>query len=232
MPDRHDTVTCRLVALLYGAELARLVDRQLRAEPVRVFLVAGEQHAELVDAGDDFVHQDALAVLQVPVAAGELVHRDDGRIARVIGVVHGRPVHDLGALPHRQVVGDRDGLAVRDQEAVEVAGLGRPGAHARGRAGLHQVDSRAAAEVEALAVAREILFVRAPAELGGLLAFAHEAVDRPGVDELVELLRLRCELRVALGDVDDLDAERARELRPVVASTWASRRRRRCRRRC
>ena len=101
-------------------------------------------------------------------------------------------------------------------------GLRRPGAHARGRAGLHQVDSRAGAEVVALAVAREVLLVRAPAELGGLLAFADEAVHRPGVDEFVDLLRLRGQLRVALGDVDHLDAELARELPPLLARLGAA----------
>src|SRR5256885_10440038 len=97
-----------------------------------------------------------------------------------------------------------------------MSGPRSPGAHARGRAGLHEVDRATAAEMVALAVGREVLLVRAPAELRGLLAFAHESIHRPGVDEFVELLRLRRELRVALGNVNDLDPELARELTPVL----------------
>src|SRR3954469_10666454 len=100
---------------------------------------------------------------------------------------------------------------------MEVDSLRRPGAHARGRAGLHEVDRGATTEVVALAVTRKVLLVRAPAELGRLLAFAHETIHRPGVDEFVELLGLVGELRVALGDVDHPDAELARQLAPVFA---------------
>ena len=170
-------------------EPPRLLDRQLRAVPVGVALVAGEQHAELVHALDDLLHHDALALLQLPVAARPARARKHRGVAGVIGVVHGRAVLDLLALPDRQVVGDRDRLAVRDQEAVERPGERCPGAHAGRRARLHQVDRAAAAEVVPLAVARPVLLVRAPAELGRLRALADEAVDRPGVDELAELLR-------------------------------------------
>src|SRR5688572_5972218 len=100
---------------------------------------------------------------------------------------------------------------------MEVAGARRPRAHASRGAGLHEVDRRTVAGVVPLAVARKVLLVGTPAELCRLLPFAHETVHRPGVLELVELLRLRGELRVALGDVDHLDAELARELAPVVA---------------
>ena len=47
----------------------------------------------------------------------------------------------------------------------------------------------------------------APAEFGGLQAFRNEAFDRPGVREHVQRLRRLGALRVALGDVDALDAE-------------------------
>ena len=106
--------------------------------------------------------------------------------------------------------------------------LRRPGAHARARARLHQVDRRQAAEIVALAVAREVALVRAPAQLGRLRALADEAVHRPGVDELARLLGLVGDLRVALGDVDDLDAELARERRPSRRARSACRRPRRC----
>ena len=60
-------------------------------------------------------------------------------------------------------------------------------------------------------VLRERLLVRAPAHLGGRGAFLAEALDRPGVHEFVDLLRLVGDLGVALGAVDDLHAELLRE---------------------
>ena len=53
---------------------------------------------------------------------------------------------------------------------------------------------------------RQLLLVRAPAHLGRGRAFLAEALDAPGVDELVDLLRLVGDLRVALAAVDDLHA--------------------------
>ena len=54
--------------------------------------------------------------------------------------------------------------------------------------------------------------MRAPAHLGRRRAFFAEALDAPGVDELVDLLRLVGDLRVALGAMDDLHAEFLRQL--------------------
>src|SRR5215469_8072688 len=56
-----------------------------------------------------------------------------------------------------------------------------------------------------------------PAELGRLRAFADEAVDRPGVDEFARVFRDRRDLRIALRDMDHLDAEPLCEARPTVA---------------
>ncbi len=106
---------------------------------------------------------------------------------------------------------------MRDAEAMKMAGARCPGAHAGTGAGLHQVDRRQAAEVMALAVARKVALVRAPAHLTRLRALADEALDRPGVDEFARLLRLGRDLRVALGDVDDLHAEAAGQLAPFGA---------------
>src|SRR5450759_229817 len=66
-----------------------------------------------------------------------------------------------------------------------------------------------------LAVTRKMLFVRAPAELARLRAFADEAVDRPGVDELTAALRGMRRLRVALGAMDHLDAQFHCQTRPL-----------------
>ena len=116
---------------------------------------AREQHAELVDAADDLLVENSLALLQLPVAARELVHRQHRVVARVIGVVHGRPVHDLAAFAMREVVRDRDRLAVRDQKAVERPGFRRPRAHARAGAGLQQIDRALRAEVVPTALRRQ-----------------------------------------------------------------------------
>ena len=51
----------------------RLVDRQPRAVPVDALGMAHQQHAQLVGAGDDLVHHQPLAALQLPVLAGEFV---------------------------------------------------------------------------------------------------------------------------------------------------------------
>src|ERR1700738_2546264 len=61
-------------------------------------------------------------------------------------------------------------------------------------------------------------FMVPPAELGRLRAFADKAVDRPGVDEFARLFRDQRYLRVALGDVDDLDAEPRGETSPIAAA--------------
>ena len=123
------------------------------------------------------------------------------RRCRVIGVVAGRPVHDLAVLAHGEVVGDRDRLVVRDEEAVLRARRRAPGAHARVGAGLQQIDRRVAAGVVRAGVLRHPLLMRAPAELGRLQAFRDEALDRPGVDEDVHAasrIVARCVSRSAM----------------------------------
>src|SRR5580692_10091251 len=67
------------------------------------------------------------------------------------------------------------------------------------------------------AVLRQLLLVRAPAELGRLHPFGEEALDRPGIDEDLDRLRLLGTLGVALGDMDAFDAEALGKLAPVFA---------------
>ena len=150
-------------------------------------------------------------------APRHLVQRQHGVVARVVGVVAGRPVDDLAALAQREVVGDRDRLVVGHQEAVLGLRGRRPGAHARAGARPRQVDRGVAAEIVPVAVRRHVLLVRAPAELGRLQAFRAEALDRPGVDEHAARLRLARALGVALGDVDALDADALHQPRPLLA---------------
>src|ERR1700675_633816 len=106
---------------------------------------------------------------------------------------------------------------MRDQESVEMPRLRSPGADPGARAGPVQIDRAARALLVPSAVRREMLLVRAPAELGRLSPFADEAVDRPGIDELVRNLGHIGDLRVALGDMDDLDAEGLGKLGPGLA---------------
>ena len=179
--------------------------------------MAHQQHAELVAARGDLVDDQALALLLLEVLTRQFVHRHDRLVARVIGVVDGRAIDGLLAVMHGQVIGDRDRFVVRDDVAVERPLDRRPGAHLGEQARTVQVDRRVAAERVALAVGRQRLLVRAPAHLGGLAALGNEAVDRPGVDELAHLLRPGRDLRVALGDVDHLDAQALGELAPALA---------------
>jgi hypothetical protein len=60
-------------------------------------------------------------------------------------------------------------------------------------------------------------FVGAPAEFGRLQAFRDEALDRPGVPERVERLRVLGALGIALGDVHALDADLLHQLGPAFA---------------
>jgi hypothetical protein len=59
--------------------------------------------------------------------------------------------------------------------------------------------------------------VRAPAEFGRLHPFGREPLDRPGVDEHAHRFFGGGALRVALGDVDALDAHALHEPRPLFA---------------
>ena len=54
----------------------------------------------------------APARLYVERVALELVQAQDGVVARVVGVVTGRPVDDLAPLPQREIVRDADRLVV------------------------------------------------------------------------------------------------------------------------
>ena len=199
-----------------GRELARLVDVELRAVPVGALLVAHQQHAELVDAVGDLVDHQALALLLVPgscrrTRAPTASPRRTGgrRSARSAGR---RP---CVAVAQREVVGDRDRFVVRDQEAVERPLDRRPGAHARdqARAGSGRSPRRSRTRGARRRGGSAFSCVPQPSSAGWQPS-RDEAVDRPGVDELADLLGLLGDLGVALGDVDHLDAEVARQLAP------------------
>src|SRR5450759_649818 len=102
-------------------------------------------------------------------------------------------------------------------------GLGCPGSHTRTRARTIQVDRTAGSVFVSAAIRREMPLVRAPAEFGRLRALAHEALHRPGVDELVRLLGHVCDLSIALGDMNDLDTQGVGKLGPLLSAGGISR---------
>src|ERR1700734_163992 len=103
---------------------------------------------------------------------------------------------------------------MRDQEAGGMPRLGGPRADAGAGAGTIEVKRAARTVGVASPVHGKMPLVRAPSEFGRLRSFADEAVDRPGIDELVRLLRHVGHLGVAFGDMHDLDAEGLAKPRP------------------
>src|SRR5579883_827755 len=103
-----------------------------------------------------------------------------------------------------------------DEKAVLSERRRRPGAHARIGPRLVEIDRRAATRLVEAGIGRKPCLMRPPAELGRLHALGEKALDRPGVDEDIARLRLLGALRVALGDMDALDAEALGELAPFL----------------
>ncbi len=106
---------------------------------------------------------------------------------------------------------------MRDEKSVEVSRRRRPRAHTGAGARPIQVDGTARAGFVPPAVGRKMLLMRAPPQLRRLRAFADKTIDRPGIHEFVGLLRHIGNLGVAFGHVNDLDAQRLRQLRPAGA---------------
>ena len=155
--------------------------------------------------------------LHLPAASLELHRREHGVVAGVVHEHHRRAVGDLAALAQRELVGDREHFVVRDQQALVAAHRGRPAAREGAAAGARQVQ-RARALAVLARVARQVLFVRADGQFHRLHQLADEAVDGPGVDELVVALGLVAGLRVALGDLDHRDFQFLRQVRPVLVA--------------
>src|SRR5882757_10629875 len=101
---------------------------------------------------------------------------------------------------------------------MKVPGFGSPRTNARTGAGAIQVYGTTGSGLMPSAVRGKMLLVSAPSEFGRLRTFADETVDRPGVDELVHLLRHVGHLGVALGDMNDFDAKPVGQLCPVRSS--------------
>ena len=104
IPESTATHTWKPVAPLCGASSrASWIDSR---EPNQYAIgVTCEQHAELVDAFDDLLVENPLLLLHPPVAPGQFVHRQHRIVARMIGVMHRRPLHDLAAFTMREIIG-------------------------------------------------------------------------------------------------------------------------------
>src|SRR5204863_7984006 len=105
---------------------------------------------------------------------------EDGVVARVIGVVHRRPVARRVGRADAEVLGDRDRFGMRDEKALLRARARHPAANARARPGALKVDRGPTALLVAKAVVGEATLVTAPAELARLQRFVDERIDRPG----------------------------------------------------
>ncbi len=105
-----------------GHVASRFRDRELRAIPVGIPGVACEQHAEFVHAGDDLRADDPAHRLRHPAAALEFERRQHRVVTGVVDEHHRRPVLEFRPLAQRQVVGDREDLVVRHQQALVAAG--------------------------------------------------------------------------------------------------------------
>src|SRR5271163_1004258 len=88
-------------------EPARLGDGQLRTIPIGILRVPGEQHTEFIDSLRDLAHHDAFAILQMPIAAGELMYGQHRAVAWMVGVMSRRPVRERVAVHHRVKVRQR-----------------------------------------------------------------------------------------------------------------------------
>ena len=130
-------------------------------------------------------------------------------VARTIRVVNRRAVDRLAVLPDRELLGDGERLAVADDHADDVVVGRHPARDERVHAHARQADLAPGAVGMLERQRRQFLFVRAPAHLGRRRPFLAEALDAPGVEELVDLLGPIGDLRVALAAMDDLDAKLA-----------------------
>ena len=126
--------------------------------------MAVEQDAELVDAVDNVVlAQDVPGLLRHPAATRHLMQREDGVVARMIGVVAGRPIDHPAVIVQREVVGDRDRLVVRHQKPVLGLRGRRPGSNPGAGARARQIDRGITAELMMMRPGRHGLFVGPPA---------------------------------------------------------------------
>ncbi len=129
------------------------------------------------------------------------------RVARAISVVDGGPVNRLAVFPNGELFGDGERLAVAHDHADNVVIRWHPGGDVRVDAHPRQADLALGAFRMLVGVGGQFFLMRAPAHLRGGGPLLPEALDAPGIDELVHLFGLIRDLRVALAAVNHLDAE-------------------------
>ena len=206
--------------VLVGRELAGLLQRQPRAVPVGVLVVAVEQHAEFVDAVDQFVLvEHVVHRLRLAAGAEHLVQRQHRVVARVIGIVAGRAVVHLAVLAaHGEVVGDRDRLVVGDEEAV----LRRRASGTRcARACWRRAARDRSPPCEPFLCFLAFFGIHFSCVPQPSSAGCRPSEMKPSTDQVFQNtlsgFGLLGALRVALGDVDALDADLLHQLRPAFA---------------
>ena len=136
-------------------------------------------------------------------------------IARQVRIMNGGPVQQRAVLLQRQVVGNRDRLAMRHQKALVGPLQRRPAAHLGRQPGTVQINSGIATVAVAHGIGRPMAFMAAPAQLGRLQTFADEAIHRPGVDKLLRLPVPAGGLAVTLGNVNSAYRQTLRQRGPV-----------------
>ncbi|OIR04280.1 hypothetical protein GALL_134800 [mine drainage metagenome] len=172
--------------------------------------MAHDQGAENVGARRDLVVHDPELRLELVVVAAQLIERADGLVAGAVGVVDGRAVRGLLAVPHREAVGDGEGFAVANDHAEDRV-VGNPGPNPGVHAHAREADLVSRPLLVLVRIGRQPLLMRAPAQFRRRRALLAETLDRPGVHKLVDLLGLVGDLCVALAAVDDLHPQRLGE---------------------
>ena len=118
----------------------------------------------------------------------------------------GGPVDRPVPVPDGEVVADGERLAVADDHALDLPAERHPGPDVGVHARTGEADLVAGPVRVGVGAWWQPAFVGAPAELGGGGPLLEEPGDRPGVDELADLLGAVADLGVPLGDVDHLGA--------------------------
>ena len=121
-----------------------------------------------------------------------------------------RPVDRPVAVPNGQMIGNGERLAVTDDHAADAI-VRHPGDDPGVDAHPRQADLVARPVGVLIRCGRKLLFVRSPAHFGRGDALFAQALDAPRVDELIDLLGLVGDLRVALAAMDHLHAELHRQ---------------------
>jgi hypothetical protein len=145
--------------------------------------------------------------LQPVVVAAQFVERGNGGVARAIRVVDRGAVDRLAVFPNGQLLGDGERLAVAHDHADDVVIRRHPRRNEGVDAHARQTDLALGAVRMLVGIGGQLFFMGAPAHLGRGRSFFAEALNAPGIDELVHLFGLVGDLRVALAAMNDLDAE-------------------------